>query len=180
MRGIVTLAAAMALPVSTGAGAPFPFRSEIILLSFAVILSTLVLQGLTLAPLIRRLGVSEGLDGEREEMHARRHAAGAALSRLEELTKEAWPKPDHVEQLRLHYGRRLRRFAPDTDVDPECKAETGAALLQLKETILATERAALIRLRDDGTISDEILHRLEQELDIEAIRLGFGERRVPV
>jgi NhaP-type Na+/H+ or K+/H+ antiporter len=119
MRGIVTLAAAMALPVSTNAGTPFPFRAEIILLSFSVILATLVVQGLTLAPLIRKLGVTEGSEGEREEMRAREHAAGAALSRLRELTAEAWPKPDHVEQLRLHYGRRLQRFAPTAAVDSE-------------------------------------------------------------
>ncbi len=178
MRGIVTLAAAMALPVSTSAGTPFPFRAEIILISFAMILSTLVLQGLTLAPLIRRLGVSEGLEGEQEEMHARRHAAGAALSRLNDLTKEAWPKADHIEQLRVHYGRRLQRFAPDAEVDPACKKETSEALIRLREATLAAERSALIRLRDDGTISDEVLHRLERELDIEALRLGLGERRV--
>ncbi|BFU92715.1 MAG: Na+/H+ antiporter [Nitrospira sp.] len=178
MRGIVTLAAAMALPVSTGTGAPFPFRSEIILLSFMVILATLVAQGLTLAPLIRTLGVSGGLEGEEEEMHAREQAAGAALVRLNELTKEDWPKPAHVEQLELHYGGRLQRFSPDAEIDPDCKKETSDAFLRLREETLAAERSALIRLRDEGTISDEVLHRLEQEVDVEALRLGIGERRM--
>ena len=180
MRGIVTLAAAMALPVSTNAGAPFPFRAEIILLSFAFILVTLVLQGLTLAPLIRRLGLKEGSEGEREEMQAREQAAGAALSRLSELTEEDWPKRDHLERLRLHYGRRRQRFAPSADVAPECKKETNEAFLRLRQETLTAERLALIRLRDEGTISDEVLHRLEQELDIEALRLGLGEQRVEV
>lgn len=180
MRGIVTLAAAMALPVSTGTGAPFPFRSEIILLSFMVILATLVLQGLTLAPLMRTLGVSGGSEGEGEEMHAREQAAGAALVRLNELTKEDWPKPAHVEQLESHYGGRLQRFSPDAEIDPDCKKETSDAFLRLREETLAAERSALIRLRDEGTISDEVLHRLEQEVDVEALRLGIGERRMHV
>jgi CPA1 family monovalent cation:H+ antiporter len=178
MRGIVTLAGAMALPMSIDSGSPFPFRAEIILLSFSVILATLVLQGLTLAPLIRRLGITEGSEGEQEERHARRHAADAALLRLSELKNETWPKPDHLDELRVHYDRRLERFAPNETVAPECTQETSDVRLRLREAALAAERSALIRLRDEGTISDEVLHRLEQELDIEALRLGIGERRV--
>lgn len=178
MRGIVTLAGAMALPMSIDSGAPFPFRAEIILLSFSVILATLVLQGLTLAPLIRRLGITEGAEGEQEERHARRHAADAALLRLSKLKNETWPKPDHLDELRVHYDRRLERFAPNETVASECTQETSDVRLRLREAALAAERSALIRLRDEGTISDEVLHRLEQELDIEALRLGLGERRV--
>jgi NhaP-type Na+/H+ or K+/H+ antiporter len=178
MRGIVTLAAAMALPVSTNTGTPFPFRAEIILLSFAFILITLVLQGLTLAPLIRRLGVEEGKEGEQEEMHARERAAAAALSRLNDLSKEEWPKAQHLDQVRLNYDRRRARFAPSAEIDVECKKETSEAWLRLRQETLTAERLALIKLRDEGTIGDEVLHRLEQELDIEAIRLGLGERRV--
>jgi CPA1 family monovalent cation:H+ antiporter len=111
-------------------------------------------------------------------MHARERAAGAALSRLSELTEEDWPKRDHLERLRLHYGRRQQQFAPSADVDPECKKETNEAFLRLRQETLTAERLALIRLRDEGTISDEVLHRLEQELDIEALRLGLGEQRV--
>jgi CPA1 family monovalent cation:H+ antiporter len=72
----------------------------------------------------------------------------------------------------------MRRFASDGDVDPDCKKETSEAFLRLREETLTAERAALIQLRDDGTIGDEILHRLEHELDIEALRLGLGERRM--
>jgi CPA1 family monovalent cation:H+ antiporter len=164
--------------MSTDSGAPFPFRAEIILISFSVILATLVLQGLTLAPLIRRLGITEGSEGEQEELHARRHAADAALARLSELKNETWPKPDHLDQLRVHYDRRLERFASNGTVDHDYAQKTNDVLLRLRESALAAERSALIRLRDNGTISDEVLHRLEQELDIEALRLGLGERRV--
>jgi CPA1 family monovalent cation:H+ antiporter len=77
----------------------------------------------------------------------------------------------------LHYHRRLKRFAPDAEVDPQCTKETSEAFLRLREETLAAERTALIKLRDEGTISEEVLHRLEQELDIEALRLGLGERQ---
>lgn len=178
MRGIVTLAAAMALPVSTDTTEPFPHRTEVILLSFFVILATLVLQGLTLAPLIRRLKISGDAEEEREEMQAREQAAGAALSRLVTLHGEEWSKPHHVEQLRMHYQRRKQRFAADAEIDPDCTKETSEAFLRLRDETLKAERIALIQLRDDGTISDEVLHRLEHELDIEAVRLGLGERRM--
>jgi Na+/H+ antiporter len=177
MRGIVTLAAALALPVTTAAGTPFPFRAEIILISFSVILATLVLQGLSLTPLIRALRLEEDRGLEQEEMHAREHAATAALARLDGLTGEDWLIPDHAERLRVHYGRRLQRFARSGTVDEECTFETAEAFRRVRHETLTAERLALIGLRNDGTISDEVLHRLEHELDVEALRLGLGERR---
>lgn len=66
----------------------------------------------------------------------------------------------------------------DADIDEECKQKTSEAFLRLGEETLAAEWSALIRLRDDGTISDEVLHRLEHESDVEALRLGLGERRM--
>lgn len=177
MRGIVTLAAALALPAVTAAGAAFPFRAEIILLSFSVILATLVLQGLTLAPLIRWLQLEAGHEFEEEEMLARERSAAAALQRLESLAGDGQPHREQVERLRDHYQRRLQRFAATAPVDPVCTRESAEAVRRLREEALAAERAALIRLRNDGTISDDVLHRLEQELDLEATRLGFGERQ---
>lgn len=177
MRGIVTLAAALALPVTTAAGAPFPFRAEIILLSFSVILATLVLQGLTLAPLIRTLKIEEDRGLEQEEMSAREHATTAALSRLDELAGEDWPMKGHLERLRVLYGRRLQRYARSGTIDEECRLEADEAFRRLRHETLTTERLALIGLRNDGTIGDELLHRLEHELDVEALQLGLGERR---
>ncbi len=180
MRGIVTLAAALALPVTTAAGAPFPFRAEIILISFAVILATLVLQGLSLTPLIRALHLEEdrGLL-EREEMLAREQAASAALGRLDGLAGEDGVRVEHVERLRVHYSRQLQRFAGSGPVDADCSLEAGERFRRLRHETLTAERLTLIQLRNDGTISDEVLHRLEHELDIEALRAGIGERRVP-
>src|SRR6266571_4474480 len=177
MRGIVTLAAALALPVTTAAGAPFPFRAEIILISFSVILATLVLQGLSLTPLIRTLRLEEDRGLEQEEMQAREHAATAALARLDGMAGEDWLMPDHAERLRVHYGRRLQRYARSGTVDEECTVEAAEAFRRLRHETMTAERLALIGLRNDGTISDEVLHRLEHELDVEALRFGLGERR---
>ena len=177
MRGIVTLAAALALPVTTTAGTPFPFRAEIILLSFSVILATLVLQGLSIAPLIRILKVKEDRSLEHEEMRAREDAAKAALAHLEKVADGDRAIPDHLDRLRTHYEQRLQRYAPTGPVDSECTSEAAEAFRQIRHETLTAERLALITLRDDGTISDEVLHRLEHELDVEALRLGIGERR---
>jgi CPA1 family monovalent cation:H+ antiporter len=178
MRGIVTLAAALALPLTTSAGAPLPFRSEIILISFAVILATLVVQGLTLGPLIRALKLKDDDEElEREEMLAREHAATMALTRLEELAEQPWSPAEHVERLRGHYTLQRQRFANNGAVEPACAAEAVEAFRRLRHETLTAERAALIDMRNNGTISDDVLHRLEHELDIESLRLGIGDRR---
>jgi CPA1 family monovalent cation:H+ antiporter len=179
MRGIVTLAAALALPVTTATGAPFPFRAEIILISFAVILATLVLEGLSLTPIIRALQLKEDRGLEREEMLAREQAASAALGRLDGLAREDGVLVEHVERLRIHYSRQLQRFAGSGPVDADCSVEAGEQFRQLRHDTLTAERLRLIQLRNDGTISDEVLHRLEHELDVEALRTGIGERRLP-
>jgi CPA1 family monovalent cation:H+ antiporter len=178
MRGIVTLAAALALPLTTAAGQPFPFRAEIILISFAVILATLVLQGLSLTPLIRIMNLQEERGSEEEERKAREHAATAALRRLDVVAGEEWLTADHVDRLRVHYGRQLQRFASASPLDPDCSPEAGETFRRLRHETLSAERLALIGLRNDGTISDELLHRLEHELDVEALRLGIGELRL--
>lgn len=177
MRGIVTLAAALALPVTTGSGAPFPFRAEIILISFTVILATLVLQGLSLPPLIRLLHLEEEQGLEQEERLAREHAATAALDRLDQLTREDWVSTEQVERVRLRYSKRLERFAR-SGVEQEDAAGSTETFQRLQREALTAERVALVGLRNDGTISDEVLHRLGQELDIAALHLGIGERRL--
>jgi CPA1 family monovalent cation:H+ antiporter len=177
MRGIVSLAAALALPLTTAAGVPFPFRAEIILITFSVILATLVVQGLSLAPLIRALNLKEDGTLEREEMQAREHAATAALVRLDQVANEGWPIPEHLDQMRVHYGGRVQRYTKDGTA-PECTAETIEIFRRLRHETLTAERLAVIGLRNDGLISDDVLHRLEHELDVEALQLGIGERRV--
>jgi len=178
MRGVVSLAAALALPFTTAAGAPFPFRAEIILMAFMVILVTLVLQGLSLPLLIRLLNLAEDRTIEYEERKARERAAMAALELLDTVADEGWPVPDHIEQLRVHYSRRLQRNVNLDAPGAECTKEVTKAFRRLRHETLTAERLAVISLRNDDVISDEILHRLEHELDVEALRIGIGELRV--
>jgi CPA1 family monovalent cation:H+ antiporter len=178
MRGIVSLAAALALPVTTATGAPFPFRDEIILATFAVILATLVLQGLTLTPLIRRLELGEDRTLELEEARAREDAAQAAIGRLEELAGAPWVRREDVARLRALYTQRVQRSSPIELGADAASGRAQAAFRRLRHETLSTERRALIALRDQGVISDEILLRLEQELDVEATRIGLGETRL--
>jgi CPA1 family monovalent cation:H+ antiporter len=178
MRGIVSLAAALALPATTASGSPFPFRSEIILVTFAVILATLVLQGLSLTPMIRLLDLGEDRTLELEEARAREEAAQAAMARLEELSGAPWPRREDVERMRAVYTQRIQRASPIELGADGTAARNQAAFRRLRHETLSAERRALIALRDQGVISDEILHRLEQELDVEAMRIGLGETRL--
>jgi len=177
MRGIVSLAAALALPLATARGTPFPFREDIILLTFAVIIATLVLQGLTLAPLLRRLGLCDDYSLADEELRARDAAVDAALARLEELAAEPWARPAHLEQLRARYAQRRARASSILSGDGAATAEDAGAFRRLRHEALTAERRRVIGLRDRGEISDEVLHRLEHELDVEALQIGTGELR---
>jgi len=177
MRGIVSLAAALALPLSVAGGAPFPFREDIILLTFSVILVTLVLQGLTLPPLLRRLGLRDDSALADEEMLAREAAVEAALARLEELEAEPWARPGHLEQLRARYAQRRARASAIADSDGSSTAADIGAFRRLRHEAIMAERRRVIRLRDRGEISDEVLHRLEHELDVESLQIGTGELR---
>jgi len=172
MRGIVSLAAALALPVT------FPFRDQIILVTFAVILATLVVQGLSLIPLIRWLDLDEDRTLELEEARAREEAARAALTRLDELSTAPWPRQEDVERLRAIHTQRIRRASPIDLGDCEETAQAQAALRRLRHETLTAERRALLGLRDQDVISDEVFHRLEQELDVEAMRIGVGDVRM--
>ena len=171
MRGSVSLAAALAVPLTTDAGTPFPERDLIILLAFLVIVVTLVGQGLTLGPLINRLGICDDGTEEREELHARRVMAEAALERIEEVSGEDWVYDDTVERVRGLYNYRQRRFAAlDGGDGSEFEERTGQYTRFMFE-LFDAQREALISLRNQGEISDEVRRRVERELDLEESRL---------
>jgi CPA1 family monovalent cation:H+ antiporter len=172
MRGIVSLASALAIPRLLADGRPFPYRLEILIITMGVILVTLVLQGVTLAPLIRRLGFPADPTPRIEERHARSEALRHGLERLEDLADEPWVSQDEVAELREEYRRRdeLHRSAVGAH-DPSDERR------RLRRELLRAERRAMVRLRDEGAISDEVLQELERELDVEALRLGGGELR---
>src|SRR5215211_5717518 len=111
MRGAVSLTVALALPLTTAAGGPFPGRDLIVFLTFVVILATLVGQGLSLPALIRRLQISDGGADADEELHARLVATKAALGQIDALADEDWTRDETVERIRAWYEYRKRRLA---------------------------------------------------------------------
>lgn len=174
MRGAVSLAAALALPLQTDAGAPFPGRDLIIFLAFAVILGTLVAQGLTLPKVIKFLTLEEDRSEEKEDTKARIYAAEAALERLDELMDEDWVRPETAERLRGLYGFRRTRFLARFDAEDDGEIERQSADFQrLRRELLEAERAAVVGLRRDGRISDDVMHRVERDLDLEDSRLDM-------
>jgi monovalent cation/hydrogen antiporter len=176
MRGAVTLAAALAVPLETNAGDPFPGRDLIQFVAFSVILVTVVGQGLTLPWLIRRLGVVEdGAEEENEEIKARLVIAHAALDRVDELGEEEWTRDETIERVRALYRFRKRRFAARAgkldDVDSDGIEERSLAYQRLMHEIYAVQRRELVRLRNTREISAEVMRRVERELDLEEQRL---------
>jgi Na+/H+ antiporter len=172
MRGAVSLAAALALPLETDAGAPFPAREVLIFITFGVIFATLVIQGLTLPLLVRALPVEADGAEESEEVTARVAAAKAALERLEDLGAEEWTRDDTVERLRNMYQYRKRRFAARAGkIEDDGYEDRSLAYQQLLHELLAAQRLALVRLRNEGVISSEVMRRVERDLDLEETRL---------
>ena len=173
MRGAVTLAAALAIPLSTDSGAPFPDRSLIIFLAFSVVLATLVVQGLTLPAVVRLLGLEEDQAEEaREEAEARIYAAEAAQERLDELVEEGWVRPDTAERMRGAYNFRTNRFRARLDDGDDGEIEERSIAYQrLRRELLDAERGAVLVLRNEGRISEEVMLRVQRDLDLEELRL---------
>jgi Na+/H+ antiporter len=172
MRGAVSLAAALAIPFQTDAGAPFPQRDLIIFLTYAVIFATLVLQGLSLPGLIRMLRVEDDGDGDREEVRARLIATKAALAQLDALSNEEWTREETVERMRALYQYRKRRFAARAGkLEDDGYEDRSLAYQRMVQSVLGAQREALVRLRSDGDVSNEVMNRIVRELDLEESRL---------
>jgi CPA1 family monovalent cation:H+ antiporter len=176
MRGAVSLAAALALPI--GGDGEFPERGLVIFLAFVVILVTLIGQGLTLPALIRATHVVDDGSVEHEEVHARAVASQAALTRIEELRGEV---PNHqplLDQLRERYEHRGEHLvhehrddeppASRDDLTPEEIEEMEHD--QIRRAIIAAERLAILELRDTGEIGDDALRSVERDLDLDELR----------
>ena len=164
MRGVVSLAAALALPTVLRDGSPFPHRGMIVFLTFCVIFVTLVLQGLTLPPLIRLLGLAGGAGPDCEELEARRIVTQAALSHLEDAVARDRDQFSEVyEDLSRHYHHRLLSLKVNTD--PNEVTDHGRHVALSLEA-LRVERETAVRLRNEGRINDLVLRRIERELDL--------------
>jgi CPA1 family monovalent cation:H+ antiporter len=175
MRGAVSLAAALALPLSTDAGDPFPGRDLIVFLTFSVILATLVVQGLTLAPLIAALRLrGEGEADKLAELRARLDAARVALDKLERLGDDGRVSPESQERMREYYEGNIQRYRAGLEAGgtTEEYADSSAAWRDWRRELLAAEREVVLSLRDEGKISPVVMRRIERDLDLQEARLG--------
>jgi CPA1 family monovalent cation:H+ antiporter len=165
MRGVVSLAAALALPRA------LPERDLLVFLTFTVILATLVGQGLTLPLLIRGLGVSTDGHERQEEAHVRQLAAEAAVERIAELEQQ-WPGHQPlIDTLRAQYLHRASHLEEQRD-GPRDEAEQE--LLEhriIRRAVIDAEREAVLRMRERGATSDAVVRRIQRDLDLEELRL---------
>jgi len=176
MRGAVTIAAALLVPLETDAGDALPGRDLIVFFAFAVVLGTLVVQGLSLPAVIRALKLeSDDGDAEAEEAQARIRASEAAIARLDELEGESWVRPDTAERVRGLYRFRIGRFNARIDPDGDGKIEKQSIKYQrLRRELLDVERQAVVEMRNAGEISDTVMRKVERDLDLEVSRLDAG------
>ncbi len=194
MRGGDSLVLALAVPVTAAAGQPFPARGLIIFITFSVILGTLVLQGLTLAPLIRRWGLTEGGEGDTEEAHARRVVAEAGLRRLNDEAERDGVDRTMARALEASYRRRVQRWSArdrerhgqeDEDhvglagIDGTRAERFATAYRALRVAMIEDEREALVSLRDQGVIGDHVLRKVQRDLDLETMLLESAEDGAP-
>lgn len=176
MRGVVALAAALALPETLADGSIFPQRNLIIFLTFSVIVVTLVLQGLTLPPLIRVLGLA-GLSSqarETEEKEARRAMTEAALAHIaDSRTKDLAEYSPIYSELEHRYRKRLAHLMEVDEQGIPVDVHLSGRYLELWRRLLATERRIALKLRSAGRINDEVLRKVEHELDLTETRLSL-------
>ena len=174
MRGVVALAAAISLPEELASGSPFPQRNLIVFLTFSVILVTLVLQGLTLPPLIRALRLAGAAGHESEEEEARKAMVEAALAHLEEARKKDGDEFGGIyEDFRNRYKHRLANLTGTDDGETGANPAVYARSLALARELLRTERQTAVRFRNEGRINDEVLRKVEHELDLSEARLSL-------
>jgi CPA1 family monovalent cation:H+ antiporter len=172
MRGVISLAAAIALPHTLANGEPFAQRQMIIFLAFSVILVTLVVQGLTLPPLIRALGLAGVTSRNTEEEDARRVILETALRRLDRVRESEMADFARViDDLALHYRDRLAAL---TEEEADIHSPRHRRFVELSRELLQVERRTAIRLRNEGRINDELLRQLEHELDLTEARFLTG------
>jgi Na+/H+ antiporter len=174
MRGVLALAAALSLPETLADGTAFPQRNLIIFLTFCVILVTLVLQGLTLPPLIRALGLAGVAGHKEEEAEARRAMVEAALAYLEQARlKDGEEFAAIYNEIEQRYKHRLTNLIGQDDQGVAADRHVYARYLELSRNLLGAERQTALKLRGDGRINDEVLRKVEHELDLTETRLSL-------
>jgi CPA1 family monovalent cation:H+ antiporter len=169
-RGVVPLAASLSIPLTTVEGFPLPYRELVLLLTTAVIVITLVVQGFTLAPLVRRSGIAlDPHDVRQEHRRARLHLARTGLAHLDQLAGTESAPEFAIDQLRHSWQARIDRIQTD---EVEEDSTSAADYLRLRREILAIEGAELTRLYESGDITDATRRRIQRQLDLEHAGLG--------
>jgi CPA1 family monovalent cation:H+ antiporter len=174
MRGVVSLAAALALPLTIEGGDPFPARNLILFLTFSVIFGTLVIQGLSLPVLIRWLGVKDDGSTTREERAARIQANEAALKRLKTLSTRKDLDPEAVDRLRTEYEDRLRQLR-NSEANGSESLVFSEVYKRLSFETLQAERNVILHLRNSRVIGDDVLREIQRDIDLAEARLRFPE-----
>jgi CPA1 family monovalent cation:H+ antiporter len=171
MRGADSLAGALAIPFALPTGEPFPGRNLVLLLTFCVIFGTLVIQGLTLSPLVRWLKVVDDRVTEKEERLARLKANEAALARLETMESLKRTRPEVVDRLRSEYIDRISQLRAQNPHEEAVTRLFSPDFEDLARQALQTERDTVIQLRNQEAISDQALRRIQRDIDLAEARL---------
>jgi len=174
LRGADSLVIALALPLTIHGGAPFPSRDLIIFVTFGVIFLTLVVQGFSLAPLVRRLGLEADKKEAEEERLVRVAMAEAALNRLREIARDENVPTDVVAKMRREYRHRLR-MAERTHLRQERDGFDAAAYRALRRRMQAAERAELLRLAEAGKIGGDVMSHVQRQQDLRDLLLAYDE-----
>jgi monovalent cation/hydrogen antiporter len=169
MRGVVSLAAALAIPLTIEGAEPFPNRNLIIFLTFSVIFSTLVLQGLTLRPLIKWMGIKADGKAHAEELEARLAIASAVIEHIEE-NYSLGLSDEGLNLIKTKYEIRIQRIRKG-ELAPKIQDALVEKLHTIQGELLNKERQLIVSLRKAGSISEEALRKIEYELDLEESRL---------
>lgn len=196
LRGGDSLVLALSLPLLTASGARFPARDEIVFITFCVIFITLVLQGPTLAPFARLLGIGADESEEAEDAHARLAAAEAGLRKLDEPAIAGSQYPEVVRYLQQRHRQRARRWAAREAEPHEGESEDvahehftvapsheaavidehrAAEYRRVRAAMLNAEQQAILDLRDRGVIADDVMRRIQRDLDLETMLLETSE-----
>jgi CPA1 family monovalent cation:H+ antiporter len=171
MRGADSLAGALAIPFLLPGGQPFPERNLILFLTFCIIFATLVLQGLTLTPLVRWLRVMDDHVSEKEERLARLKANEAALTRLEAVESSHRVPHETVERLRSEYNDRIRQLRREVPHEESVSRLFSEDFEELAREALQTERDTVLALRNEEVINDQVLRRIQRDIDLAEARL---------
>ncbi|WP_324673518.1 Na+/H+ antiporter [Hymenobacter sp. GOD-10R] len=177
MRGVVSLAIALSLPLTLSPGVPFPHRNLILFITFVVIFCTIVGQGLSLAPLIRWLGIAPDDSVEHEEVELRLYLAGQTVTYLGSPAGQEHAPPDVLARMKSRYDIRLERLHNRALGVRASRLEEKpiTQFQQLQEAVIQFERSVLEKLRHEEKTSEELLRKIENELDLEETRLALDK-----